>query len=354
MSIEIVTGYHGAEHVEAAQVGRLMAALSGSGEYVLDIGGRLAASIQTANKVRIQPGEILMQGRHITSEAYTDLPIDSGSNGYKRNDVVVCRYERDSATGVETASLRVIKGTPTTGTASDPAHVDGDIVANALVAEMPLWRIPIVNLAPGTPVKLFSILPKMNASHTHPASDITGTIPVKNGGTGAASASVARENLGAPPKSHASTTKEYGAGTESDYGHVKLTDDFSPSSDAAITPQGVNDAIAQMLSITNPGGAKIFSGTLGRKDVDVFGNVELWTSAEFQEQFGVSPQDAFIAVANRNSGESGFWLASPRFNGEKVWTTVCKAIEDGHVVISPRDEEASFLDVPVAYLVIKY
>lgn len=354
MSIEIVTGYHGAEHVEAAQVGRLMAALSGSGEYVLDIGGKLAASIQTANKVRIQPGEILMQGRHITSEAYTDLPIDSGSNGYKRNDVVVCRYERDSATGVETASLRVIKGTPTTGIASDPAHVDGDIVANALVAEMPLWRIPIVNLAPGTPVKLFSTLPKMNASHTHPASDITGTIPVKNGGTGAASASVARENLGAPPKNHASTTKDYGVGTESSYGHVKLTDDFTPSSDAAITPQGVNDALAQMLSTTNPDGAKIYAGSLGRKDVDAFGNVELWTGSAFQSSFGCSPQDAFIAVFNRNSGGSGFWLAPPRFNGDSVWTTVCARSEEGYVVTMARSEEDQFLDVPVAYLVIKY
>lgn len=159
MSIEIVTGFQGVEHIEPAQVGRLLASLVGTECYVVGEGDPLSATVRTANQVRIGAGEIIMQGRHITCESYTDLTIESGTTGYKRNDLVVCRYERSSSTGVESATLKVVKGTATAGTPSDPSYVSGSIIDNDLIVEMPLWRIPITNLTPGTPVKLFSALP---------------------------------------------------------------------------------------------------------------------------------------------------------------------------------------------------
>lgn len=159
MSIEIVTGFQGVEHIEPAQVGRLLASLVGTECYAVGEGDPLSATVRTANQVRIGAGEIIMQGRHITCESYTDLTIESGTTGYKRNDLVVCRYERSSSTGVESATLKVVKGTATTGTPSDPSYASGSIIDNDLVVEMPLWRIPITNLTPGTPVKLFSALP---------------------------------------------------------------------------------------------------------------------------------------------------------------------------------------------------
>lgn len=159
MSIEIVTGFQGVEHIEPAQVGRLLASLVGTECYVVGEGDPLSATVRTANQVRIGAGEIIMQGRHITCESYTDLTIESGTTGYKRNDLVVCRYERSSSTGVESATLKVVKGTATAGTPSDPAYVSGSIIDNDLIVEMPLWRIPITNLTPGAPVKLFTALP---------------------------------------------------------------------------------------------------------------------------------------------------------------------------------------------------
>lgn len=159
MSIEIVTGFQGVEHIEPTQVGRLLASLVGTKCYVVGEGDPLSATVRTANQVRIGAGEIIMQGRHITCESYTDLTIESGTTGYKRNDLVVCRYERSSSTGVESATLKVVKGTATAGTPSDPAYVSGSIIDNDLIVEMPLWRIPITNLTPGTPVKLFTALP---------------------------------------------------------------------------------------------------------------------------------------------------------------------------------------------------
>lgn len=215
MSMEIVTGYHGIEHVRPEQVGRLLAALVTPGQYVIDVGSKFEADVQTANLVRIGTGEILLNGRHVTSEAYTELTLDSGTTGYSRRDLIVCRYSKDEGSGVETTSLEVIKGTPVaaeSGDPEDPAHVAGDVLDGDVLVEMPLWRIPITDLTPGDPVQLFEVLPagvaaqiealqaslagKADADHVHDAADIIGTLPVSHGGTGATSGTAALNALG--------------------------------------------------------------------------------------------------------------------------------------------------------------
>lgn len=75
---------------------------------------------------------------------------------------------------------------------------------------------------------------------------VTGTLPVANGGTGATTASTALSNLGGAPTSHATSSTTYGAGTSSNYGHVKLSDSISSTSGAssgiAATPSAVKSA----------------------------------------------------------------------------------------------------------------
>lgn len=161
-NMHLVTGYANKEHIKSADQGSFNAAVLGEGEFVLERGNKFAHTIISNNIVRIKDGDILMQGRHIRLDdgTYIDLEFDNGQQGYKRNDLIVVRYTKDSASGIEETSLVVLKGTPTTGEPSDPTHQTGDIIYDhALINEMPLYRVPFDGLNIQNLVCLFEVLP---------------------------------------------------------------------------------------------------------------------------------------------------------------------------------------------------
>ena len=161
-NMHLVTGYANKEHIKSADQGSFNAAMLGEGEFVLERGNKFASTIISNNIVRIKDGDILMQGRHIRLDdgSYIDLDFENGQQGFKRNDLIVVRYTKDSATGVEETNLVVIKGTPTAGNASDPEIVHGDIINDhVLVNDMPLYRVPFDGLNIQDLVCLFEVLP---------------------------------------------------------------------------------------------------------------------------------------------------------------------------------------------------
>lgn len=161
-NMHLVTGYANKEHIKSADQGSFNAAMLGEGEFVLERGNKFASTIISNNIVRIKDGDILMQGRHIRLDdsTYVDLEFDNGQQGYKRNDLIVVRYTKDSSSGVEDTNLVVLKGTPTTSEPSDPEYQEGDIIhEHALVNEMPLYRVPIIGLNIQELVCLFKTIP---------------------------------------------------------------------------------------------------------------------------------------------------------------------------------------------------
>lgn len=161
-NLHLVTGYAGEEHVTSSDEGSLNAALMGEGQFVMERGNQFAASIISNNKVRVADGDILMQGRHIRlkENTYVDLNFDNGVQGYKRNDLIVVRYTKDSTTDKEEANLVVIKGTPSETTPSDPEYISGDIIhEHALQNDMLLYRVPFDGLNIQPIVSLFNTVP---------------------------------------------------------------------------------------------------------------------------------------------------------------------------------------------------
>ena len=161
MSVNIVTGLTGKSHVTSAQDGRKNAFTFGSGRYVFDSGSKFAYELVSNNLIKILDGDLIDQGRHICTEQndYTDLTIDNGISGNNRKDLIVMRYQKNADTSIESASLVVIKGTSTSGVASDPDYTEGDILSGDLVDDFPLYRVNLTGLSITSVDRLFEVLP---------------------------------------------------------------------------------------------------------------------------------------------------------------------------------------------------
>lgn len=161
--MHLVTGYAGQEHVTAADMGAFHVALFGSGQFVLGKGNQLAATVISNNLIRIMDGDIYMQGRHVrlNEGTYVDLAIENGTQGQLRNDLIVARYTKNSATAVEEVNLVVIKGTAVASNPSDPAYTSGDLISeHDFQNDMPLYRVPLNGLNVGNLVPLFTTVDK--------------------------------------------------------------------------------------------------------------------------------------------------------------------------------------------------
>lgn len=146
--MDIITGYVGSPHVTAEQDRDINIGIFGAESYVLRTGSRLKAEVSSNNEIKIRDGVIMYQGcaASIKKNTYDSLTIVNGSQGMKRIDLIVARYSRNQSTKVESLTLKVIQGTPVTGTPSAPGYTTGDIQAGDLVADMPLYQVVINGL----------------------------------------------------------------------------------------------------------------------------------------------------------------------------------------------------------------
>lgn len=252
-NLHLVTGYTGENHVTAADDGALNCLIFGRENQILN--DATSAYIISNNEIGVDGGaDVLMCGRFIRIPASEIiLSIDNGTQGYKRNDLIVCRYTKDITTGVEDANLVVLKGTPTTGAPDDPQYSDcindsGDTTQ----ADFPLFRVPIDGLNVQEPELMYSdsypIYHRINhltgsavppartvagyplsaditvaqllaaLTHSHSAADINAgtldssrlpTVPLTKGGTGAANGATGLKNLFAAGSTIISS-KQYG------------------------------------------------------------------------------------------------------------------------------------------------
>lgn len=161
MATHLVTGYAGSEHIKSEDQGSFNASFFGTGQFVMEAGNQLEASIIDNNTVRILDGDILMKGRHIrvNPDTYEDMIIENGTAGVNRCDLIVMEYSKVPETGIETATLKVLKGTATSGTASAPSYTDGDILTGAILNQMPLYKVLIEGVVLVDVVSLFDTIP---------------------------------------------------------------------------------------------------------------------------------------------------------------------------------------------------
>ena len=146
MSFEIVDGMTGTKHISSDDLAALNTATVGKADCVLEYGDGFKLTMASANSATLGTGVGMVGGKRFWNQAAVSLTVQSGTQGQKRNDLIVARYAKTSA-GIESIEPVVIKGTPSADAAADP-----EVTAN----DLKLWRIPLDGITVGTPVKLFS------------------------------------------------------------------------------------------------------------------------------------------------------------------------------------------------------
>lgn len=145
MAFEIVDGMTGTKHISSDDLAALNTATVGKADCVMKWGDDFALTMDSANSATLGTGVGMVGGKRFWNQAAVSLTVQSGTQGQKRNDLIVARYAKTSA-GIESIEPVVIKGTPSADAAADP-----EVTAN----DLKLWRIPLDGINAGAPVKLF-------------------------------------------------------------------------------------------------------------------------------------------------------------------------------------------------------
>lgn len=163
MTTTLITGKGGTPHITSGDMGAMQAGVIGNGSYLLQgsDGTFPTVTMQDANHALIPVLNLVVEGRYARVTEAETATIESGMSGRNRNDLVCLKYTRNNQ-NIETAAIAVLKGTPNIGTAADPTVPSGSIHSASDTAWIPIARIPISGITPGTPVMLIKQLPPMS------------------------------------------------------------------------------------------------------------------------------------------------------------------------------------------------
>ncbi len=185
----LIDGAMGRPHVNALDIRMHNASLFGDGVYITEGLDGLPVTVVDANTVSVGRGVMLINGARITQEEKIDLTIESGSQGMNRNDLLVATYTYDAAnTRCEDVNLEIVTGTPTAGTATDPAIHAGtlldinnaDLVEGVSTVQVPIARIPLTGTTVGAPAilaKKFGTIQDIRDSVSHALKTSKMTLP---------------------------------------------------------------------------------------------------------------------------------------------------------------------------------
>lgn len=144
MGASIITGYTGTRHITPEMDGAVYRGIIGDDSYILAEGDQCEASMPSVNQFTVKSGVVSIQGRQIYITQET-LAIDTCPTGYKRIDLVCVRFEHDTTSLIDQASLVVIKGAEVSGGNDpvEPAHNEGVIKDGATVVDFVMYRLDL-------------------------------------------------------------------------------------------------------------------------------------------------------------------------------------------------------------------
>ena len=158
--MKIVTGYVGEKHITSNDDQGLLQGIFGTGNYILPVRGRFAATLVSSNELQISDGEGVLQGVHFRVEPGTtdSVIIENGVQGMQRIDLICARYEKDTESGVESMSWINHKGTAAASNPAQPSYTVGDLLAGDTLAEFPVYAVRLNGITVQSVTQLATIL----------------------------------------------------------------------------------------------------------------------------------------------------------------------------------------------------
>lgn len=168
--------------VSAESDGALYSAIIGSESYVLNVGKKFTAEIQSNNKIKINDGSALVNGRHvrIASGDSELITINNGSHGMNRKDIIVIRYQKEP-TGIESVKFLVIQGEETSLEAKVPSYTKGNILTGSTVVDFPLYEVSLTGINITEIKKLFEVI-GTNEDLSNKVAELNGKISITANG----------------------------------------------------------------------------------------------------------------------------------------------------------------------------
>lgn len=176
----LITGYWGEPHVTAENDRGIHAGIFGKGRFVLPVGEQFRAEYIGNNIVRMYDGKLIDNGAAagIPAGRYIEMLIPEAGQGMNRNDLIIFQYSRDASTLIESGTFHLLQGQAVSGTASDPALTQEDLLTdNADIDQFALWRVSVSGSAVAAPVKLFEVTKTIAEAAETGGNEDDGTVP---------------------------------------------------------------------------------------------------------------------------------------------------------------------------------
>lgn len=144
--MENVIGVGASAHVTASNFRNMLIGILGKKSYILNTGECLATTLVSNNQLDIGTGMIFHNGTLSAEEKGASVAITNGTQGMKRIDLIVNRYQRDEETQIETNEWIYIMGTPDASSPVAPEHTAGDVMSDDLIDDCPVFQLTLNGL----------------------------------------------------------------------------------------------------------------------------------------------------------------------------------------------------------------
>ena len=184
----------GKAHYTSKQHRAIIAAITGSGSFIVNQDELLEPELAANNVLKIRSGILIHHGdvSIVPTGTYDQVTYSNGTQGMLRIDLVVRRYTKNSETNIESAEWVVIQGTPAESDPEVPAYTKGNMQNGDLVDDCPMFELHFDGLNVTEVKKLQSVahnleylesIQKLILDTAHPIGQILQTTDSRNPGT---------------------------------------------------------------------------------------------------------------------------------------------------------------------------